>query len=89
MYILTDENGVIVATSLTGDFGTQNFGSYNAYAFNYESVNPPSTLPNIGVNISQITNGCGIFSTALQTDHLYRSGGFISSRDAAMRVSLL
>ena len=66
LYLLTDENGVIVATSPIGDFGTQNFGSYNAYAFNYESVNPPSTLPIIGVNISQITDGCGIFSTALQ-----------------------
>ena len=66
LYILTNENGVIVATSLTGDFGIQNFGSYNAYAFNYESVNPPSTLPSIGVNVSQITDGCGIFSTALQ-----------------------
>ena len=66
LYLLTDENGVIVATSPIGDFGAQNFGSYNAYAFNYESVNPPSILHIIGVNISQINDGCGIFSTALQ-----------------------
>ena len=66
LYLLTDENGVIVSTSFTGGFGTQNFGSYNAYAYNYESVNPPSTLPSIGININQITDGCGTFSTALQ-----------------------
>ena len=66
LYLLTDENGVIVSTSFTGDFGSQNFGSYNAYAYNYESVNPPSTLPSIGININQITDGCGTFSTALQ-----------------------
>ena len=66
LYLLVNENGTIVATSATGDFGTQNFGLYNAYAFNYEIANPPSTLPIIGAEISQINDGCGIFSAALQ-----------------------
>lgn len=66
LYLLINENGTIVATSIMGDFGTQNFGSYTAFAFNYEIANPPSTLPIIGIDLSQINDGCGVFSTPLQ-----------------------
>jgi hypothetical protein len=65
IYLLVDENGVIVSTSANGDFGTQNFGNYSAYAYNYETSLPPSTLPAIGIDISDINDGCGIFSNAL------------------------
>lgn len=34
VYVLTDSDGIIVASNATGDFGTQNFGSYSAYAIN-------------------------------------------------------
>ena len=65
LYLLTDEDGFIVSVSATGDFGTQNFGSYNAYAFNYETANSPSTLPALGVDIANINDGCGLFSAPL------------------------
>lgn len=65
LYVLTDANGLIVATSTTGDFGTQNFGSYDAYALNYETANAPSQLPTIGVNINSINDGCAVFSAPL------------------------
>lgn len=65
VYLLTDEDGFIVSVSATGDFGTQNFGSYNAYAFNYETANSPSILPALGVDIANINDGCGLFSVPL------------------------
>lgn len=65
IYVLADVNGDIVATSNNGDFGTQDFGSYSAYALNYENANPPTTLPVIGINIVDINDGCSLFSAAL------------------------
>ncbi len=65
VYVLTDINGVIVATSTTGDFGVQNFGSYDAYAFNYEIANAPAILPAVGINIASINDGCTNFSAPL------------------------
>ena len=65
VYVLTDSDGIIVASNATGDFGTQNFGSYSAYAINYEIANPPSILPTIGVDIFAINDGCASISNAL------------------------
>ncbi len=64
MYVLTDFNGDIIAVNATGNFGTQNFGTYNVYAINYEDASPP-TIPAIGLNISNINTGCVDISTAL------------------------
>jgi len=56
-YVLTNLNGDIVAISATGDFGIQNFGSYLAYAINYENGNSP-IIPAIGINMSSLITGC-------------------------------
>lgn len=65
LYILVDQDGTIVATSTTGDFGPQDFGFYEAYAFNYEIADAPTILPNIGIDITQINDGCSVFSAPL------------------------
>jgi gliding motility-associated-like protein len=64
IYVLTDFNGDIIATSSTGNFGIQNFGSYNAYSINYDNSNAP-VIPVVGVNISSINSGCYDISLAL------------------------
>lgn len=65
VYVLVDSDGNIVATSFSGNFGTQNFGSYNAYAINYETANPPTTLPANGVALTSVAGGCFSISNPL------------------------
>ncbi|MFB0925119.1 MAG: hypothetical protein QMB65_07535, partial [Vicingaceae bacterium] len=64
LYVLTDFNGDIIAVNATGNFGTQNFGSYNIYAVNYEDASG-ATVPAVGVNISALNTGCIDLSPAL------------------------
>lgn len=65
IYVLTNSNGEIVATSTNGSFGPQNFGSYQAYGINYEDANAPTTLPIVGSNINDINDGCVSLSNSL------------------------
>ena len=64
LYVLTDFNGDIIAVNPTGNFGTQNFGTYNIYAVNYEDASG-ATVPVVGVNISALNTGCIDLSPAL------------------------
>jgi len=64
IYVLTDINGDIIAISVTGDFGIQDFGSYNAYSINYDNANSP-VPPVVGINIADINTGCFDISQAL------------------------
>ena len=63
VYLLTDLNNVIIATSTTGNFGTQNSGYYNAYSFNYETA--PTPAPNVGEDIDTMTGGNFCYSLPL------------------------
>ncbi len=59
-YFLTDETGLVVETNTSGNFGIdESNGDYFIYALNYDSANPPSTIPVAGANISDFSNdGC-------------------------------
>ncbi len=58
LYLLTDEDGVILATSSTGNFGPQAYGSYQVHALNYQDINPPSPLPVLGSDVDDFSGGC-------------------------------
>ena len=58
VYLIADEAGNILGVSSSGNFGPQAYGKYFAYALNYETASPPSSLPAIGVNVSALTGGC-------------------------------
>ena len=59
LYVLTDADSVIVATSTTGNFGIQTEGTYFAFAINYDNDDVPSPLPANGVDLGTIIgSGC-------------------------------
>lgn len=58
LYLLTDEDGVILVTSSTGNFGPQAYGSYQVHALNYQDINPPNPLPVLGADVDDFSGGC-------------------------------
>lgn len=58
VYLLTDLTGTILSTSSTGNFGPQAYGNYRVHALNYESANPPTPLPTVGVDVATFSGGC-------------------------------
>lgn len=58
IYLLCDADGVILATSTTGNFGPQAYGTYQVHALNYENVSPPTPLPIVGSDVDNFTGGC-------------------------------
>lgn len=73
LYVLTNPDGNILSTSLTGDFtGQISVGqNYRIYALNYDPSAPPTPLPVVGAQIANVghtTAGCR--NTDFLTDYL-------------------
>jgi len=64
VYVLADNNGVIVASSATGTFSGVSAGNYTVHALNYATSDVPTNVNGttnnviLGVNLSSITGGC-------------------------------
>lgn len=73
LYVLTNPDGVILSTNLTGDFtGQIAVGqSYRVYALNYDPNNAPSPLPTVGGQVNNVgLTASGCRNTDFLTDYL-------------------
>ncbi len=73
IYVLADSTGLILATNTTGMFTAADGLADDTFihALHYETANPPSPLPSVGLNISDVgTAMMGCFNAEFTTNPL-------------------
>lgn len=76
VYVLTDDQGIVIAQNNSGTFTAVSSGAYRVYALNYNPIDPPAPLPAnlIGQPVSLVgTQTAGCFNSDFFTDYVNRS----------------
>jgi hypothetical protein len=76
VYVLTDDNGVVIAQNNSGTFPAVAPGAYRVYALNFNPIDPPAPLPAnlIGQSVSLVgSQTAGCFNSDFFTDYVNRS----------------
>jgi hypothetical protein len=76
VYVLTDDNGIVIAQNNSGTFLAVAPGAYRVYALNFNPIDPPAPLPAnlIGQSVSLVgTQTAGCFNSDFFSDYVNRS----------------
>ena len=78
IYVLTDNNGIILDQNITGSFTVNAAGTYFIHALNYDPLDPPNPLPAalVGLSITGIGGtSAGCYNSDFLTDNVQRICG--------------
>jgi hypothetical protein len=76
VYVLTDDNGIVIAQNNSGTFPAVAPGAYRIHALNFNPIDPPAPLPAnlIGQSVSLVgTQTAGCFNSDFFSDYVNRS----------------